>query len=427
MQIEFTRDAAPAQQNFTFDQAAESSARRWADFWQSGAAIDLSPATDPRAAELERRFVLSQYLTAIHCAGDWPAAETGLFCNSWYGKFHLEMHWWHSVHFAAWGRQKLFQRSMSVYSRFMDSAKARALQQGFAGARWPKMVGPDGADSPSSIGPLLIWQQPHPIYYAELAWRKNPNRETLETWRDIVFQTAEFMASFAQPENAGPGRHVARYVLGPAIKTVPENTPPETTFNPTYELTAWRFGLRTAQQWRERLGLSRNPQWDSVLNGLAAAPQKDGVYLMQEAQDTFTPQWTYEHPGMLGALGVLPGDGIDPAIMAATIRRVRESWDFSRVWGWDFPMAAMAAARTGQPDLAIDFLLMDSPMNRYLANGANFQRTDIPAYLPGNGGLLSAIAMMAGGWTGLKDASPAPGFPKNGKWNLQAEGFGVWL
>ena len=36
-----------------------------------------------------------------------------------------------------------------------------------------------------------------------------------------------------------------------------------------------------------------------------------------------------------------------------------ETWQWDRSWGWDFPMAAMAAARTGQPELALDFLLLD--------------------------------------------------------------------
>ena len=127
----------------------------------------------------------------------------------------------------------------------------------------------------------------------------------------------------------------------------------------------------------------------------------DAVYLMQEGQATFTKQWAWEHPALLGALGVLPGDGVDMAVMAATVRKVRETWDFDRVWGWDFPACAMAAARTGQPELAIDFLLLDSPMNTYLKNGCNFQRATapaVPAYFPGNGGLLAAVALMAGGW-----------------------------
>ena len=149
--------------------------KHWVAFWSSGAAIDLSAASDPRARELERRIVLSQYLTAIQCAGSMPPQETGLTCNSWYGKFHLEMHYWHAAHFARWGRPALLERSLGWYNAILPSAREKARQQGYAGARWPKMTAPEGRDSPSPIGPLLIWQQPHPIAMAELIYAAHPN------------------------------------------------------------------------------------------------------------------------------------------------------------------------------------------------------------------------------------------------------------
>src|ERR1039458_4148799 len=65
-----------------------------------------------------------------------------------------------------------------------------------AGARWPKMTDPSGAESPSPVGPFLIWQQPHPIFYAELCYRTHSDRATLEKYKGIVFETAEFMASY---------------------------------------------------------------------------------------------------------------------------------------------------------------------------------------------------------------------------------------
>lgn len=74
--------------------------------------------------------------------------------------------------------------------------------------------------------------------------------------------------------------------------------------------------------------------------------------------------------------------------------------------------------------LAIDILLMDSPKNEYLPNGHNRQgdRADLPLYLPGNGGLLFAIAMMTAGWDGCEDED-APGFPKDGNWEVKWEGL----
>ena len=388
----------------------EAGSAHWERFWSNGGAIDVSDSVDLRAAELERRIVLSQFLTALHCAGSLPPAETGLLFNSWYGKFHLEMHWWHGVHFAAWNRFPLFEKSLSFYQRILPVARQIARRQGYQGARWPKMVGPDGHDSPSPVGPLLIWQQPHPIYYAELCYRLRPTKETLERWRPVVFDSADFLASYAALD---PQR--GRYVLGPPLKTVSENTDPLTTTNPTFELAYWRFGLRVAQSWRKRLGLPREPAWDKVLSGLAPIPVGDGLYLMQEGMtDTYT-KWNWEHPALLGACGMQPGDGVDVETMKRTVRRVLECWQWQRSWGWDFPLAAMAAARAGELELAVRVLLIDKPKNRYLPNGHNYQRPGLTAYLPGNGGLLAAVALMAVGWTGGSDPV-GPRLP--GRWQV---------
>jgi protein-glucosylgalactosylhydroxylysine glucosidase len=37
-----------------------------------------------------------------------------------------------------------------------------------------------GNDSPSGVGEFLIWQQPHPIYYAELLYREKPEKKPLK-------------------------------------------------------------------------------------------------------------------------------------------------------------------------------------------------------------------------------------------------------
>jgi hypothetical protein len=402
----------------TITQTIAATTEHWEKFWTTGGAVDLTESSHPLAPELERRIVRSQYLTAIHCAGSLPSAETGLLCNSWFGKFHLEMHWWHCTHFVAWNRFAMFEQSLASYERLLRVARELAASQGYRGARWPKMIGPDGRDSPSPVGPLVVWQQPHPIYYAESCYRHAPTRATLDRWHDIVNESAEFMSSFATP------------ALGPPLKTVSENTDPRTTTNPTFELAYWRFGLRVAQAWRERLGMPREARWDDVLARLAPLPVgDDNCYLMQGGMhDTYT-RWNWEHPALLGALGVQPGDGVDPDVMRNTVRRVAQAWRWDRSWGWDFPMTAMAAARVNEPQLAIDFLMRDEPKNRYLPNGHNYQRPNLPAYLPGNGGLLAAIALMCAGWTDgpTRPAKSLPGFPDDGQWRVRYEGLIPWM
>ena len=241
-----------------FHQIKSDTQDHWNSFWQTGGAIDLSGSQDPRWFELERRIVLSQYLTAIQNAGQNPPQETGLTCNSWEGKFHLEMHWWHEAHFALWNRLPLLEKSLDYYRKILPRAEGTAKKQGYAGARWPKMTSPDGAESPSPVGPFLVWQEPHPIFYAELCWREHRDRATLEKFQDVVFQTAEFMASYATWDT-----NTSRYVLGPVLQCAQEIFPKDKTLNPMFELTYWRWGLETAQQWRQRLGLPRDEKWDS--------------------------------------------------------------------------------------------------------------------------------------------------------------------
>jgi hypothetical protein len=346
-----------------------------------------------------------------------PPQETGLTVNSWYGKFHLEMHWWHATHFALWNRLPLLEKSLGWYDRILPEAQALARLQGYRGARWPKMVGPDGRDSPSPVGPLLIWQQPHPIFYAELCYQTHRNRATLKRFEKIVYETAEFMSSFAYFE-----KERGRYVLGPPVIPAQENHPARETWNPTFELAYWSYALRVAQSWRERLGLKRQPEWDRVIKSLSTLPVRDGVYLAHEnCPQTYTAR-NYDHPSMLGALGMLSGAGVDRETMRRTLRKVMKEWKWETTWGWDYPLTAMTAARLGEPQLAVDALLMSTEKNRYLPNGHNWQRANLPCYLPGNGGLLYAIALMAKGWQG-SPAGDGPGFPKDGSWAVRAENF----
>ena len=402
-----------------FKQTEINSITNWQKFWNRGGAVDFTGSTDPRAHELERRIILSQYLTKIQCAGSYPPQETGLTFNSWFGKPHLEMHWWHGVHFALWDRLDLLEKSVDWYFKVSDNASRIARRQGFEGRRWQKMTDHAGEESPSSVGAFLIWQQPHIIYFAELIHRQKKDQQTLEKYKDLVFATADFMASYAFYEEEKD-----RYILGKGLIPAQERFKPEETFNPTYELAYWQWGLSVAQEWRARLKMPRNVKWDTVLRKLSPLPVSNNVYLAAEsAPDSYSKaEYKTDHPAVLGTLGMLPMTKmVDKKIMNNTFNVIMGTWTWKDTWGWDFPMTAMTATRLGQPEKAIDALMMNIQTNTYLINGHNYQDDRLRLYLPGNGGLLAAIAMMCAGYDGSSEMNP--GIPKNGKWKVRWEGL----
>ena len=392
------------------------SAASWEKYWRSGAAVDLSGSKDPRWLELERRIVLSQYLMRANESGLFPPQESGLVNNGWFGRFHFEMIWWHGVHYGLWNRMECFDNYLNVYKDFMPKALERAKSEGRSGARWPKCTGNFNREWPGSAHAYLIWHEPHPIYFAEMQYRQKPAPETLEKWKDVVLNTADYMADYLFYD-----KKTKQYVLGPPVVVVSENTDPLQTINPIFELGYFRYGLRTALEWADRLGLSekRTKKWKEVLSKMAPLPVADGVYTTYEGIPDMWTKYTYEHPALTGVYGMLPGDGVDLPTFKHTLEKVCKEWQFNRIWGWDFPMLAMAAARTGQPALAIDMLMHPSAGFQFdehgLATGGPFP------YFPSNGALLTAVAMMCGGWDGSE--GEAPGFPKDGSWTVRYEGF----
>ena len=411
----------------------EANAQSWPAFWRAAAALDLSGSTNPLASRLEERVVLSQYLTAVQMAGEVPPQESGLTCSTWYGKHHTEMIWWHAAHFALWGHPELLARNLEWYQARLAEARSLAARRGLRGARWAKMVGPEGRESPGG-NPLIVWNQPHPIYLAELLYRLTPDGATLARYRDLVLESADALVSMVWLD---PAR--GRYVLGPPLWIAQEIHDPATSQNPSFELAYWRWALGVAQKWRERLGLSRDPHGDDVLARLAPLPVKDGKYVaLESSPDTWDAVASrHDHPAMLMALGFLPGGpDVDRATMERTLDAVRTQWDGqTKIWGWDYPMIAMTATRLGRPDVAVEVLLRDGPNNVYTASGLCPQRSDtaltsggaparkweIAAYLPANGAFLSAVALMVAGWDG--STRKWPGFPADGTWTVRAEGW----
>ncbi|MFA5448232.1 MAG: hypothetical protein WC233_08140 [Sphaerochaeta sp.] len=399
-----------------FDACESASSLAWHSFWEEGGFVDVSASTDSRKDELQRRILLSRYLLAIQCSGSTPPPETGLTCNSWYGKFHLEMHLLHAAHFPLWGQAHLLERSLSWYTQILGGAYERAKEQGYAGARWPKMTEADGSDAPSAIGTLLCWQQPHPIFYAALLRSYNPTSPILPAWEEVLEATATFMVDYVVWDE-----ETGHYTLGPPVIPVQENHDPTEVLNPTFELAYWRWALNEAITMREEGGKSVDPLWREVLEKLAPLPSNGSVYLAhQKCPDTYG-SFAEDHPSLLFALSLFDGGDVDHQVMKNSLDEVIKRWRLNELWGWDFPLMAMCAARLGETELAMDLLLMESPKNTYTPNGHNAQlpKSDLPLYLPGNGALLLAVALMASGWKGSE--GEAPGFPKTG-WTVRSEG-----
>lgn len=404
----------PEPKPISFSQLLQASESHWENFWQTGGFVDFAASEHPQAGELERRVILSQYLAAIQCAGSTPPQETGLVCNSWFGKFHLEMHWWHAAHFPLWGRADLLEKSISWYERVLPNAKAKAKLQGYSGARWGKMLAADGRDTPSDVGEFLIWQQPHLIYLAELLYRAKPQDHNLhERLANLIFETADFMAAY--PRKSADGA----FQLGPPIIAAQETNAGDRhrLMNPTYELCYWQWALKRANIWKQRVGLPRNADWDNIADHLSPLPMGNGIYLGIAVE----PYQSYrDHPAHLMALGWTPPTPlVDPKIMQATYDDVQKNWDWLSTWGWDYPVLAMSAAFLGRWEDAFEALLMKVQKNTYLLNGHNYQDARLPLYLPGNGGLLYAIAMIAAGWD--TQGKPKSGTKVAGKWKIRYE------
>ena len=392
----------------TFAETMAASAAGLEQYWLSGGAIDLSGSSDERWFELERRIVLSQYLMAVQSRGSYPCGESGLmFIDGWNSQFHMEMMWWHIAHYGLWSRMECADKQLGCYKQFLPMAKKLAAQLDYPGAKWGKMVGPEGRTAPWIGNLALLWKQPHPIFFAELEYLNRPTEETLEKWAEIIHETAVHMADYPVLKDDG------YYHLDPVM-------PPSElgfTYDTVFDLAYWRWALETAQVWRQRMGLARVAKWDEVAYNLAPLPTQDGVYIRSpEWTETYTTQ-TYEHPDPVGVYGMLPPtEMVSRKIAKATVKKVWQCWDLKRIWGWDFPWISMCAARTDEPELAVEAIL-----SGYMDEIGCSCEGSYP-YIPANGAILYASAMMAVG----RNGEHAPGFPKDGKWVVRHENIKGW-
>ncbi|MFK4806101.1 hypothetical protein ACI3KX_09545 [Microbacterium sp. ZW CA_36] len=397
----------------SFEQVRARAENWWRLYWCDGSAISFSGSSDQRAHELERRIVLSQYVLAVNCAGSTPPAESGLTYNTWTGKFHLEMHWWHAAQFPLWSRGHLLERSLGWYHGALQRARETAARQGYRGARWPKQTDPSAEESPSNIGVFLIWQQPHLIHLLELLLAEGRDEGFLLQHYPLIEATADFMADFAEERD---GTFVLPAPLIPAQESYLADR--ATTENPTFELAYWSWALGRASEWRERLGLPPRADWQRVAANMRPPHVlADGTYA---AVATWPHLIRKDHPSMLMAAGWLPDtDLIDLGVMSATLDAVWRDWELQSSWCWDYSVMAMTATRLGDIPRALDALLHPSPKNVFLANGHNPQMPGfLTIYLPANGGILAAAAHVVAAVRG------GAAMPEG--WDLQVEGLDTW-
>jgi len=195
------------------------------------------------------------------------------------------------------------------------------------------------------------------------------------------------------------------------------------TVKPTDELAYLSLAFEGGKELKKRFGLSRDKKLDEIINNLAPLPQANAVYLATEStSDCYsdTSKYLVDHPAVLGAYSSIPAaNGLDTVVMKNTFDLVWKIWKWDDTWGWDFPLVAMTAARLHIPEKAVDALLMPIRTNTYLKNGHNYQDDRLTIYLPGNGGVLNAVAMMCTGTDADKVTNI--GFPKD--WKVKWEGL----
>lgn len=453
----------PSAPSCTYADAAKSAKQLWNNYWNTTGVIDFSRCTNENAPLLEKRVVLSQYLMRVQEAQNFPPAETGMTYSSWHGKYHLEMVMWHSFHYATWNKPDLLRKQLAWYKVAMPGSKVIAERQGFQGIRWMKMTDPTAKEAPSDIGSYIIWQQPHPIYMAELIYRATKDKAFLEEYADMVEQTALFMGDFLTYDEAAD-----RYNIEGAC-AASESLNEKYTINPTFELSYWHFALGVAQQWRERLGKERNPKWDDILAKIAPLPHDpDGIYMPAEKGpsvpnfETMTVPVLHAAPAQAGgyfngqrgetvlkvytkaeadamgrnmfyvrgtstenllAYGMLPMCRLfTQENMEKTADRAIENWNWKGGnWSWNYPSFAMNLTRCNRPEAAVRAICMDGRSELLLPSGNNYRSETLRMYTPGNGGLLLAVGMMCAGWDGCEVENP--GFPKDGTWDVRWEGL----
>ena len=182
--------------------AAKSALKDFEDFWNTTCfnIIELleNKNHDLLQEELIRKVVISLYLMKTQAMGSLPPSNSGLALDSMYGRINLDMLFWNSAYLALWNLSDRLEPILKWLSTILPKAQKLAAKSGYKGARWPRQVCALGDESPQISEPLLGLQQLHIIYILEIMYSQNKSKEFLESYWEIMCETADFMADFIE-------------------------------------------------------------------------------------------------------------------------------------------------------------------------------------------------------------------------------------
>lgn len=331
--------------------------------------------------ELVKKMILSKYLLHVNSTGIYPPQESGLTYNCWNSKFHLEMHLIHSLWNIYNNHVGDLVKSFDYYLSIMPSSLKRASLNGYKGLRFPKMTGPDGEDSPSNIGPLLIWQAPHILFMLQEIYYLYNKENIIKKYEPLISGTIDFMISFLTLKDS-------KYQMLDPLLEACESIPLDRCQNPSFELEYWRYTLE------------RQPKIDTVLYGhqrydylditskIITPKEDDGIYLKTygviDKYDLYK-----DHPTEGFLMSFFKSKIVDKEKMVKTIDYILKNMDLSSYWGWDFPFLGLSLLNCGEIEKSIEVTQLNTINNQHLYNGYNTSpRDDLKAYLPGNGAFL---------------------------------------
>lgn len=331
--------------------------------------------------ELVKKMVLSKYLLHVNSTGIYPPQESGLTYNCWNSKFHLEMHLIHSLWNIYNNHVGDLVKSFDYYLSIMPSSLKRASLNGYKGLRFPKMTGPDGEDSPSNIGPLLIWQAPHILFMLQEIYYLYNKENIIKKYEPLISGTIDFMISFLTLKDS-------KYQMLDPLLEACESIPLDRCQNPSFELEYWRYTLE------------RQPKIDTVLYGhqrydylditsKIITPKEDDVIYLKTYGVIDKYDLYKDHPTEGFLMSFFKSKIVDKEKMVKTIDYILKNMDLSSYWGWDFPFLGLSLLNCGEIEKSIEVTQLNTINNQYLYNGYNTSpRDDLKAYLPGNGAFL---------------------------------------